>query len=115
MNNLINKFLLADNKFMTEPHLRWPGFTSSACGPFTRNKEKIQKFKSCFQHDIAYGDFKDLPRRTTFDEVLRDKATNIVKNPEYEYFEKISATHTCKSVVNTFGGAIKSEIMSTQQ
>ena len=87
MNNLINKFLLAGNKFMTETHLRWPGFTYSACGPFTKCKEKIQKFKACFQHDIAYGDFKDLPRRTTSDEVLRDKTTNIVKNQEYnEYF-----------------------------
>ena len=30
---------------MSEMHLRQPGFTYSACGPFTKNKEKIQKFK----------------------------------------------------------------------
>ena len=45
MNEIVNNFLLAGNKFMPEMHLRQPGFTYSACGPFTRNKEKIQKFK----------------------------------------------------------------------
>ena len=41
--------------------------------------------KTRFQHDVAYRDFKDLPRRTASDEVLRDKAFNIAKNPKYEY------------------------------
>ena len=65
------------------------GFTFKACGPFTKNKERIQKFKEagdtnyicknelhkpCFQHDMTYGDFKDLARRTASDKVLRDKA-----------------------------------------
>ena len=45
MNDIINKFLLVGDKFMPEMHLRQPGFTYSACGPFTRNKEKIQKSK----------------------------------------------------------------------
>ena len=40
-----NKFLLAGDKFMPEMHLKQPGFTQSACGPFTKNKEIIQKFK----------------------------------------------------------------------
>ena len=77
MNEIANKFLLAGDKFMPEMHLRQPGFTYSACGPFTKNKERIQKFKetgdtnyiykneldkACFQHDMAYGDFKDLNR-----------------------------------------------------
>ena len=44
MNEIINKFLLAGDKFMPEMHLRQPGFTYSACGPFTKNKEKIEKF-----------------------------------------------------------------------
>ena len=39
MNNIINKFLLVSDKFMPEMHLRQPGFTYSACGPFTKNKE----------------------------------------------------------------------------
>ena len=91
MNAIINKLLLPEEKFMSEMHLRWPGFTYSACGPFTKNKETIKKFKetgdsryiyqneldkACFQHDMAYGDFKDLNRRTAVDKVF-----NIAKNP----------------------------------
>ena len=45
MNKIINKFLLAGDTFMPEMHLRQPGFTYSACGTFTKNKETIQKFK----------------------------------------------------------------------
>ena len=99
MNDIINKFLLAGEKFMPEMHLRQPGFTYSACGPFKKTKERIQKFKqtgdsryiyknelhkACFHHDMAYGDFKDLKRRTTPDKVLRDKAFNNAKNPKYD-------------------------------
>ena len=45
MNEIVNKFLLTGDKFMREMHLRQPGITCSACGPFTKNKERIQKFK----------------------------------------------------------------------
>ena len=45
MNNVINKFLLAGDKFMPEIHLRQPQFTYSACGPFTRHEERIQSLK----------------------------------------------------------------------
>ena len=45
MNDIINKFLLAGDKFMAEMHLRQPGFTYSTCGSFTKNKERTQKFK----------------------------------------------------------------------
>ena len=44
MNEIINKFLLAEDKFMPEMHLRQPGFTYSACDPFTKHKERISKF-----------------------------------------------------------------------
>ena len=103
MNNIINKFLLVGGKFMPEMHLRQPGFTYSACGTFTKNKDRIQKFKqtgdsryifrneldkACFQHDMAYGDFKDLKRRTAADDVLRDKAFNIAKNPKYDGYQR---------------------------
>ena len=86
---------MAGDKFMPEMHLRQPGFTYSACGPFTKNKERIQKFKEIgntdfiykneldkarFQHDMAYGDFKNLTKRTAADKVLSDKAFNIAKN-----------------------------------
>ena len=102
MNEIVNKILLAGDKFLPEMHLKQPGFTYSACGPFTKNKERIQKFKetgdtsyiykneldkACFQHDMAYGDFKDLARRTASDKVLRDKAFNIPKNLKYDGYQ----------------------------
>ena len=79
MNEIVNKFLLVGDKFMPEMHLRQPGFTYSACGPFTKNKERIEKFmqtgntdfiyrneldKACFQHDMAYGKSKDSIRQS---------------------------------------------------
>ena len=93
MNEIVNKFLLAGNKFLPEMHLKQPAFTYSACGPFTKNKERIQKFKevgdtsyiyeneldkACFQHDMAYRDFKHLKRRTASDKILRDKILKIL-------------------------------------
>ena len=96
MNAIINKFVLAGEKYMPQMHLKQPGFTYSAYGPFTKNKEKIKKIKrdrryiykdeldkACFQHDMAYRDFKDLARRTASDKGLRGKAFSIVKNPKY--------------------------------
>ena len=74
MNETVNKFLLAGDKFMLEMHLKQPGFICSACGPFTKNKEIMEKImqsgntdficrneldKSCFQHDMAYGQSKE--------------------------------------------------------
>ena len=103
MNKIVNKFLLAGDKFMREMHLEQPGFTYSACGPFTKNKEWIQKFKetedtnhiykneldkACFQHDMAYRDFKDLKRRTASDRVLRDKVFNFAENPKYDGYQR---------------------------
>ena len=103
MNEIVNKFLLTGNKFMSEMHLRQPGFTYSACGPFTKNKEGIQKFKetgdtdyiykneldkACFQHDMAYGDFKDLAKRTIADGVLRNKAFKIARDQIYDGYQR---------------------------
>ena len=103
MNEIINKFLLVGDKFMPEMHLKQPGFTYSACGPFTKNKERIQKFKetgdtsyiykneldkACFQHDMAYGDFKDLAKRTAADKVLRDKAFKIASDQKYDGYQR---------------------------
>ena len=45
MKEIINKFLLAGDKFITETHLKQLGFTYSACVTFTKNRERIQKFK----------------------------------------------------------------------
>ena len=73
-------------------------------GSFTKNKEKIKKVKvtgdlqkyiyrneldkACFQHDMAYGDFKELARRIASDKVLRDKAFKIAKNPKYDGYQR---------------------------
>ena len=124
---------------MLEMHLKQPGFTYSASRPFTKNKERIQKFKetgdisyiykneldkACFQHDMAYGDFKDLARRTASDKVLRDKAFNIAKNPKYDgyqrglaymvykFFDKKSALLTDKSSKD---GSVNNEIKQNEQ
>ena len=102
MNEIANKVLLAGDKFIPEMHLKQPGFTYSACGPFPKDKERIKKFKETgdtkyiyrneldkvsFQHGMAYGDFKDLARRTASDKVLRDKAFNIAKSPKYDGYQ----------------------------
>ena len=103
MSEIINKFLLTGDKFIPEMHLRQPGFTYSACGPFTKNKERIQKFKetgdtsyiykneldkACFQHDMAYGDFKDLAKITIADKILRDKAFKIASDQKYDEYQR---------------------------
>ena len=103
MNEIVNKFLLAGDKFMPEMHLRQPQFVYSACGPFSKNKERIQKFKETgntsyiynneldeafFQHDMAYGDFKDLAKRTAADKVLRDKAFKIASDQKYDGYQR---------------------------
>ena len=55
MNEIVNKFLLAGDKFMPEMHLRQPQFVYSACGPFTKNKEKIPKFKETGDTSYIYN------------------------------------------------------------
>ena len=127
MNETFNKFLLAGDKFMPEMHLKQPGFTYSACGPFTKNKERIQKFKetgdtsyiykneldkACFQHDMAYGDFKDLARRTASDKVLRDKEFNIAKNPIYDGYQRGLASMVYKMLK---GGGINIPLEFNEQ
>ena len=103
MGQIINKFLLAGDKFMPEMYLRQPQFTYSACGPFTKHKQRIQKFKetgdtnyiykneldkACFAHDAAYSDSKNLTKRTIADKILRDKAFNIAKDTKYDGYQR---------------------------
>ena len=54
MNDFVNKFLLTCDKFMPEMHLKQPGFTHSACGPFSRNKKRIKKFMQTGNTDFIY-------------------------------------------------------------
>ena len=85
--------------------------TYSACGPFNKNKERIKKFKetgdtsyiykdeldkACFQHDMAYGDFKDLRKRTYSDKILRDKVFNIANNSKYDGYQRRLASMVYK-------------------
>ena len=103
MNEIVNKVLLVGDTFMPEMHLKQPGFTYSACGPFTKNKERIKKFmqtgntnfiykneldKACFQHDMAYGKSKDLIKRTQSDKVFKDKAFKIASDPNYDGYQR---------------------------
>ena len=98
MIKVVNKFLLAGNKFMPEMHLRQPGFKLWTI----YWKQRIKKFKetrdsrciyqneldkASFQHDMVYGNFKDLPRRTTSDKVVHDKAFNIDENLKYDGYQ----------------------------
>ena len=117
MNEIFNKSLLAGDKFIPEMHLKQPGFTYSACGSFTKNKESIQKFKeigdtkyiyrneldkACFQHDIAYEDFKYSARITASDKVLRVKELNIAK--EIFVIKKVKNIVPWSYVINDLSG-----------
>ena len=103
MNEIVNEFLLVGDKFMPEMDLKHCGFTCSARGSFTKNKEKIKKFmqtgntafiyrneldKACFQHDMAYySKTKDFIKRTQSDKVLKDKAFKIATNLNYDVYQ----------------------------
>ena len=112
MNDIINKFLLAGDKFMPEMHLRQPQFTYSACGPFNKHKQRIQKFKetgdtnyiykdelgkACFAHDAAYSDSKDLIKRTVADKIFKNRAFNIAKDPKHDGYQRGLASMVYKS------------------
>ena len=103
-NSIINKFLMAGDKFMPEIHLVDPIVKKySASGPFTKHTQRIQDFlntgelsyiykndldKACFQHDMAYNKFKDLEKRTQSDIVLKNEAFKIASNPKYNGYER---------------------------
>ena len=117
MNAIINKFLLTGDKFMPEMHLKQPaslvksGFTYSAWGPFTKHRQRIEKFmqtgdtnyiykneldKACFAHDVAYSSSRHLAKRTAADKILRDKAFNVAKDPEYDGYQRELASMVYK-------------------
>ena len=127
MNEIVNKFLLTGDKFMPEMHLKQPGFTYSACGPFTKNKERVERFmqtehkhftykndldKSCFQHDMTYSKYGNLNERTESNKILRVKAFEIASSPKYDghqrwlalmaykFFDKKSTVADIKSMPN---------------
>ena len=88
---------------MPEMHLRQPQFVNSACGPFTRHKERIKEFKrtgdtrllyrneldkACFKHDAAYAKYKDVQNRLISDQKLRNSAYDIAGNPKYDGYQR---------------------------
>ena len=99
MNEIVNKYLLVGDKFKPKLHLKQPGFTYSARGQFTRNKERIEKFiqtgntdfiyrneldKACFHHDMDHDKSKDWAKRTQSGNVLRDKAFKFASDPKHD-------------------------------
>ena len=120
MNNVINKFLLAGDKSMPEIHLRQPQFTYSACGPFTKHKQRIQKFKetgdtnyiyknesnkACFTHDAAYSDSKHLTKRTVGDKIKKKRAFNIAKDQKYDGYQRGLASMVYKFFDSNVSGS----------
>ena len=110
-------------------HLKQPGFTYSACGPFTKNKERIEKFmetgntffiyknelnKACFQHDMAYGKTKDLVKRTQSDRVLKDKTFRIASDPNYDGYQRVLASMVYKffDKMSSESGIVNNQIIN---
>ena len=110
MNKIVNKFLLIGDKLMPEMPLKQPGFIYNACGPFAKNRERIEKFmqtgnadfiyrselhKACFQYDMAYDKSKDLAKRTQSDKFLKDVIFKIASNPKYDGYQRGLVSMVC--------------------
>ena len=104
---------------MREMHLKQPGFTYNTCGPFTRNKERLEKFmqtgntdfncrnefnKACFQRDMAYGKSKDLTKKTQSDKFLRDKTFKTVSYLKYDSHQRRLASVVYKFFDKKYSG-----------
>ena len=100
MNKFIKKILFTEVTFMPELHLKLPGLTYSAYGPFTKHCERIKKFretsnlkhlhrnaldKACFAYDAVYSDSKGVPKRTISDRILKDRAYEITRNDKHKF------------------------------
>ena len=96
---------------MPELHFKQPGFTYSAYGPFSKHRQRIQKFretgnlkhlyrneleKACFAHDAAYSNNKDFVKRTISDKILRDRAYEIARNRKYDGYQRALASMVYK-------------------
>ena len=109
--------------------LKQPGFTYNACGPFTRNKERIEMFmqaintdfiyrneldEAYFQHDLAYGKLKYLRKITESDKVLIDKAFKIASDPKYDGFQRGLTSIVFKYKNSIRRGLLLNQIRSLQ-
>ena len=96
---------------MREIHLKQPGFIYIAFGPFTKSKQRMNKFmqtgntnfiykneldKTCFQQDMVYGKIKDLVKRTQSDKVSKDKTFKIAGDPKYDGYQRELASMVYK-------------------
>ena len=96
---------------MAELHLKQSRFIYSACGPFTKHHERIQKFretgtlkhfygneldKACFAHDATYSDSKDLAKRTISDKILKDRAYDNARNRNFDEYQRALASMVYK-------------------
>ena len=111
MNEIVNKLLLAGDKFMPEMHLKQPGFTYCTCGSFIKNKEQIQKFKKTGDTNYIYKNELDK------DKVWRDKAFNIARNPKYGGYQRRLASMVYKffDKKSTGSGIANNEIKQNLQ
>ena len=126
MNEIVNKFLLAGDRFMAEMHLRQPDLRIVLVDQLQKIKNELKRFKeagdsryiyqneldkACFQHDMAYGDFKDLNGRTFVDKVF-----NIAKEPKYDGYQCKLASMVYKFVdKKTSGSGVKNENISNKE
>ena len=114
MNKIANKCLLDGNKFMPELHLKISGIAYSACGLFTKHRERIKIFretgnlkhiyknelsKACFAHCVAYSDSKDLTKRSIPDKSLKEKAYEIAINRKYDGYQRELASMVHKFLI----------------
>ena len=111
-SDIINKFLLIGDEFMTEMHLWDPKAKKySACGPFTRHPKRIDMFikdgrlshilknrldAACFQHDSAYAKYKDRANRKQSDIILKNKALKIATDPRFNGYQRRLASMVYK-------------------
>ena len=115
---------------MPEMHLKQTGFNFRGCGPFTKTKEIIQKFKetghieyiyknrldkACFQHDMAYGDIRDLARRTASDKILRDKGLILLKTQKMIYIKDVLLLWSISFWKKNTGSGFKNEIKRNEK
>ena len=122
MNEMVNKFLLAGDKFIPEIHLsldlhivlvdHFQKFKETGDSRYIYQNELD---KACLQHDMVYGDFKDLSRRLASDKMLCDKAFNIAKNPKYDGYQRGLASLVYIFLIKNFWQRIKSKIISNKE
>ena len=132
VKSIINKFLLAREKYIPELHLVYPIVQKySACGPFAKHTQRIQDFlntgklsyiykndleKACFQRNMAYNKFKDLEKRTQSHIALKNKVLIIATNPTYKGYERGSASMVYKFFdKNSKGSGIRNEVKENQE